>query len=209
MKKLLIIVFICFLTFFNAKAHLYQINICYQISTPFYNLCIGDTLRFVSDSTQSYCYGTILGYVYNCNTHNYDNFVVVTTPTDYHSYDHILADGDSCYNYQGISNCCILVFNCANDISEKPISTFKIIGSTFPSPADNYVTINYPFHEFSEGILNITDSKGVFIKSCSLHCDQDKIIISLNELNDGIYFYHIIIDKLLVISNKFIVIKQK
>ncbi|MFZ5553290.1 MAG: T9SS type A sorting domain-containing protein [Bacteroidota bacterium] len=84
------------------------------------NLCYGDTLRFAGDSLNPGVYGTISGYVYNSSSSSYDNFSVTSFNSIATTYDHILVQGDSIFNYQFMPYCGPLtghlLFNCINNL---------------------------------------------------------------------------------------------
>lgn len=126
-------------------------------------------------------------------------------------------DSSNVFNYAGIYNvyltqgtyiitlivtndCCIdTVYDTITVVKPTGINEInevndEYLGQNIPNPFDNNTTIPYYIPNGSAGYLQITDLKGRLINKFSLQQDKSTIVISLDYLKEGLYFYTIYID---------------
>ncbi len=84
------------------------------------------------------------------------------------------------------------------------ITTFKL----FPNPSNGMISLQYLLNADDKAEMRIYDLAGRFIDSHLLNSSVNQLIINEDHLNNGIYFYQIIIDDKVVKSDKFVIIKE-
>jgi len=75
----------------------------------------------------------------------------------------------------------------------------------YPNPANTQTKINYNIPvQYVRAVLVLRNLIGTNVKDIELPNPQGKLIIDLSELNEGIYFYSLIIDGHVVLTRKLI-----
>jgi OmpA-OmpF porin, OOP family len=82
-------------------------------------------------------------------------------------------------------------------------SLFKL----YPNPSNGKMTLDYQIEKTGRAFLEITDLTGNVVAKYELSENNDKLEISQNELNNGVYIYHVIVNGRLLQSDKLIIIK--
>ncbi|MCC6180834.1 MAG: T9SS type A sorting domain-containing protein [Bacteroidia bacterium] len=206
MRKLLYISIIITKFQLNCKAVVYPVKIGTNYQS-LYNLCPGDTLRFMGDSLNGNTYGSVQGYVYNNQTHIYDNFNIVSFTNIATTYDHILTIGDSCYYYNlpapSIMFPWQLHFNClTTDLTEYHSSVFNI--NIYPNPANEIINIQFS-NATKKRKVELYDAIGnplLLKEACS-----NNLSITTENLTNGVYFYHILIGDKNIKTDKIVILK--
>ncbi|MCX6252028.1 MAG: T9SS type A sorting domain-containing protein [Bacteroidetes bacterium] len=75
----------------------------------------------------------------------------------------------------------------------------------YPNPADKMVNIGYNIGTFSESSLVIRNLLGSTVKTIKLATGDGRVSCDTRELNDGIYFYTLIVNGETKISHKLII----
>lgn len=172
----------------RAKAMTYSIVIGTDYNS-LYNLCIGDTLKFMGDSTNQNVFGTITCNIYNNQTQNYHNFTITSFTNIATTYDHILAYGDSSFYYDLMPYDPLLngglFFNCLTTNATGSVATNKFRLYNNPSKESFYLMMDESeFNKVKEMKLYSVD--GRLQKQLALQREQ-----SISELPDGIYFINL------------------
>jgi hypothetical protein len=171
-----------------------------------YNLCIGDTLRFVGDSANMNVYGSVQGYVYNNQTSNYDNFNIVSYTGIATSYDHILAAGDTSFFYNLGTFYPLtdgnLFFNCLSTNIEKIAS--KSTECFYLNPFSQQ-TILQTSRVLKEAELTVYDEHGRQVKQIK-GIFGNTIVVKRDGLKNGIYYFLLTQDSEIVFENKLVII---
>lgn len=183
-KKHLFIFTILLVFQFNSKATIYPIKIGTNYQS-LYNLCPGDTIRFMGDSLNGNAYGSVAGYVYNNQTHSSDVFNVWSFTNIATTYDHTLALGDSCYQYNlGAPSVMFpwgLHFNCLTTAlaANNTVPKFNI----YPNPTTSTLNIIDEQNQLQNAIIEIKNTLGqsVLLKPFNNEID-------LTYLSKGLYY---------------------
>lgn len=197
-------IFICFF-FFNSKAIIHPIIIGTDFSSK-QNLCVGDTLRFIGDSTNFGYYGVIQGNVYNALQNSYDNFSITSFTNIATTYDHVLIVGDSSYFYDGMQPSLLvggLYFNCGSIglNVEKNSNQIEI----YPNPTSSLLNIELSYSSaYFDNYRNVIvyNTLGeIFLKQ---KISSQSFNLNVSEFESGIYFVTITDNNVVQFSEKFI-----
>jgi hypothetical protein len=205
-RKFILITTLCLLLLAsNAKAEMYTIKIGTNYNSLF-NLCYGDTLKFVGDSVNPNVYGAVQGYVYNNQTSSYDNFYVVSDTNMATSYEHILVPGDTAYFYNlGTFHPLTdghLFFNCLSTSIEK--ITFKTNQSFFPNPFSEQ-TVLQTNDILQQSTLTLYNVFGEQVKQ-QTNIFGKTIVLYRDNLTSGIYFFRLTQGSKIISENKLVII---
>ena len=96
----------------------------------------------------------------------------------------------------------------ANEEESKPsIPEPKRSFTLFPNPNNGSMTMVYDLGEESNGNMNLYDVTGKLINSYDLQTKNGVLEINEDQLHNGIYFYRILVNGIIVNSNKIVIIK--
>ncbi len=76
-----------------------------------------------------------------------------------------------------------------------------------PNPSNGNMVLQYSLNPSDKAEINIYDISGKLINSYLLNASESKISINEEHLNNGIYFYKIIINNKIIQSDKLVIIK--
>lgn len=77
----------------------------------------------------------------------------------------------------------------------------------YPNPNNGNMTLDYALAENEKGKMIICDVTGKIISEYILNNASNKLVVSNDQLNNGVYFYHVILNNRIVKSDKIVVIK--
>lgn len=78
----------------------------------------------------------------------------------------------------------------------------------YPNPNDGSMNLIYSLNETSKGELYIYDISGRIITKYILQSgENNQILINETQLSNGIYFYKVVVDRELKVSDKIVIIK--
>ena len=183
--KLKLVVFFLFFTL-TIKATIYEkiITNCNIIS----NVCVGDTIRFIGDSTNANFYGASIVSVYNQISQTSSYYTIVSYYGTATIQDHVLALGDvffetqPCPNPSGFYN---IFYNCTVSINDKWEHQNQI--KMYPNPTNGELTLELP-NQPSEWLTTILDVQGRTVLEKSFN--SNKINLKLT-LDNGIYLVRV------------------
>jgi hypothetical protein len=100
--------------------------------------------------------------------------------------------------------------NCNEKSKRYNVKNAVEINQTFklsPNPNNGNMVLEYSLAENEKGLIAIYDLKGELITQYALNNSVNKLAINREELNNGIYFYKIIINNKIVKTDKIVIIK--
>jgi hypothetical protein len=141
-----------------------------------------------------------------------DNGTLIIRPdankSEFNIYHEPLATiSPSTVGCQSVTFCSALIFppiNCSVGIAASTIqeSIFKIA----PNPNNGSMTLQYSIKQSDQASMKIYDVTGKLVDEMPLSADTEQIQINSN-LNRGIYFYQVIVNDVVVKSDKIVVIR--
>ncbi|MGZ4035049.1 MAG: T9SS type A sorting domain-containing protein [Bacteroidia bacterium] len=98
----------------------------------------------------------------------------------------------------------ILHYMCATGINEAEQAIVN--SNAYPNPANSSVTISYEMKEqYNNGKIVFYDMLGKSVKQVAIADKQGNMKVDVSGLNDGIYFYSIVVDSKAIVTKKLIV----
>jgi len=79
------------------------------------------------------------------------------------------------------------------------------ISAAYPNPAGNYTTISYSTKSASNTRLKVYDMIGVLVKEIALEETKGNVLVNTSEMENGVYFYSLVVDNKTVTSKKLVV----
>ena len=83
----------------------------------------------------------------------------------------------------------------------------SVIGKIYPNPVKDEAYIDYQLKEGQNGLIDIYSITGQLLFEKALNSDNSKLIISTSNLNNGLYFYRVIVDEAIIANEKLMIIK--
>ena len=115
-----------------------------------------------------------------------------------------VSGGSVDFVYYYIDDISVKVCDTTTHIPEnKDIHTFDI----FPNPNNGTMTLEYRLIGPDKGLMEITDVTGKTVSRYTLPANADKLTITNDQLQNGIYIYHVSINGKVVKSDKLLIIK--
>ncbi len=180
MKKIFIYLILTSVLIGSIKASIYEINIVYP-PTSLTDLCVGDTLRFRGDSTNSGCYGVVTCLVYNEITESNSYYDIVTLENVQTSADHILTEGDKWYDIPFGRG--FLYFNCTSVELENIYTNYNI--EIFPNPSSGIINLKTDDTSLGNNFIIVYDLQGKVIQIQDI--DEDLTTIDITNEKSGLY----------------------
>jgi hypothetical protein len=81
------------------------------------------------------------------------------------------------------------------------------IGKIYPNPAKDEAYLDYQLKDGQQGVIYIYSITGQLLFEKALANDNNRLVISTSNFNNGLYFYRIIVDKAVVANEKLMIIK--
>ncbi len=98
-----------------------------------------------------------------------------------------------------------VTYNAETTSYHEPIYTKAELSNPFPNPATNYTKFNYHFpFEFNNARLELRNIIGSVVKEVAINDRQGTFVLELDDVNDGVYFYTLIIDSRVILTRKLI-----
>ena len=86
-------------------------------------------------------------------------------------------------------------------------STTPLIGKIYPNPAKDEAYFDYQLQDGQKGVIYLYSITGQLLFEKALANDNNRLVISTSNFNNGLYFYRIIVDKAVVANEKLMIIK--
>jgi hypothetical protein len=100
------------------------------------------------------------------------------------------------YTINVISNLTPLVLNQLNNEDSKI--------SFYPNPTNSLLNLNYHLNQFKNASLQLHDVQGKLVYQTELNTNDDKVILTLDKLDNGLYFGKVYADGILVKTEKIV-----
>jgi hypothetical protein len=79
------------------------------------------------------------------------------------------------------------------------------ISGAYPNPAGTYTTFSYSTKNASNSKLEVFDMIGVMVKEINLDETKGKVLLNTSEMENGVYFYCLVVDNKAIASKKLVV----
>ncbi len=89
-------------------------------------------------------------------------------------------------------------------------SNGEVISNMFPNPIQSIGTLNYDLSSknFSEANLIVRNLTGAIVKNIKLTEEKGEVSLNVNDLNNGIYMYSLVLDGKAILTKKLTVVGQ-
>ena len=98
-----------------------------------------------------------------------------------------------------------VVFHKSGEGVHNPVATH--FGGAYPNPASSVVNFDYNLNPSDKATVSIYNLLGQEVKSISVNPLQERLTISVADLNEGIYFYNLFVNGSTMKTEKFVVKK--
>ena len=93
----------------------------------------------------------------------------------------------------------------ATSVKENEIAKNKCL--LFPNPSNGVMQLNYSIPTNETGVFDIFDLSGKSLISYALRGGKNAMTLSTTDLENGIYFYHLISNGKIIAEDKLVIIK--
>lgn len=77
----------------------------------------------------------------------------------------------------------------------------------YPNPNNGIMQLDYKLGNYGAAKFNLFDIAGKLIQSKNIDTNEDNISINEQNLNNGVYFYHILVEEKTIKTDKIVIIK--
>ena len=77
----------------------------------------------------------------------------------------------------------------------------------YPNPNTGSMTLDYMLEKNESGIMVINDIAGRRVAEYTLNANSNSVVINENQLKNGIYYYSIYVNEVMIKTNRIIIIK--
>jgi hypothetical protein len=82
-----------------------------------------------------------------------------------------------------------------------------LIGKIYPNPAKDEAYFDYQLKDGQKGTVYVYSFTGQLLFGKDFNSENNRLVISTADFNNGLYFYRIIVDKAVVANEKLMIIK--